>query len=253
MLPAYQAVRTLAATIAELDLRLVTLLIIVDDASRDGTYEEAERLVREHSNLTDWQNSAAHTDAVPTVVIRLTQHRGYGGNQKVCYARALAAEIDIVVMLHPDNQYAPGYLPQLIKPLVEGRADVVLGSRMHSRERARAGGMPLYKYYVNRLLGTFQNMMTKRRIADWHTGYRAYTRHALAAVPYENFSDGFVFDTQMLLTLVKHDRKIGEVNIETRYFPEASSIGLVEGLLYAVQTVYETLRYACERPHPVRK
>lgn len=245
VLPAYNASATLRRTLDEIPYEVVDEVILVDDASADGTYELARELAATHPRLTDTPGEAGERRLL--TVAKFERNRGYGGNQKRCYDLALARGADLVVMLHPDYQYDPKLITHFVSFIEEGYFDVMLGSRIRTRREAVEGGMPLYKYYSNRALTFVQNLATGQALSEWHTGMRAYTKEALAAVPYRTFSDDFVFDTQILLAIVGARLRIGEIPVPVRYFPEASSIGLRRSLRYGLLTVLETLKFAFRR------
>jgi glycosyltransferase involved in cell wall biosynthesis len=217
VLPAYNAARTLEATVSDIPAGAVDEIILVDDASRDDTVAVATRL-----GLT---------------VIRHETNRGYGGNQKTCYRAALDHGADIVVMIHPDYQYDSRLTPLMTAFLRDGYHDVMLGSRIRTRREALAGGMPLYKYVANRFLTFTQNILTGMNLSEWHTGFRAYTRHVLETVPWENKSDDFVFDSQMLVQFVAFRLRIGEIPVPVRYHDSASSINLRRSVTYGLRTL----------------
>jgi len=237
-MPAYNAERTLERTLRDVPEGLVDEIILVDDCSRDGTVAEATRL------------------GVRTV--RHAQNRGYGGNQKTCYTEALQAGADIVVMLHPDYQYAPSLLGAMAWMVASGEYDVVLGSRILGAGRgtgARAGGMPLWKYVANRALTLVENLLLGVKLSEYHTGYRAFSRQVLETLPLEEASDDFVFDNQMLAQCVWFGMRIGEVSCPTRYFAEASSINFRRSVRYGfgvlgTAMVYRLARWGL-RPHPL--
>ncbi|GAB0117079.1 glycosyltransferase family 2 protein [Acidisoma sp. 7E03] len=222
VLPAYNAERTLARTIAEIPRGIVDDVILTDDASLDGTVSLARDL-------------ALHT-------IRHERNRGYGANQKTCYAAALARGADIVVMLHPDYQYSPRLLVAMASMIASGHYDGALGSRMLGGQ-ARAGGMPAYKYWANRGLTAFQNLLLGQRLSEYHTGYRAWSRTVLETLPLLLCSDDFVFDNEMLTLAVRHGFRIGEISCPTRYFPEASSINFRRSLLYGCGVLRTALAF----------
>ncbi len=223
VLPAYNAARTLEATVGDIPAGTVDEIILVDDASRDDTVAVARRL-----GLT---------------VVRHEANRGYGGNQKTCYRTALEHGADIVVMIHPDYQYDARLTPHLVAFLKGGYHDVMLGSRIRTRDEALAGGMPLYKYVANRLLTFTQNVLTGMNLSEWHTGFRAYTRRVLETVPWENNSDDFVFDSQMLVQFVAFRFRIGEIPVPVRYHDTASSINLRRSITYGLRTLQTVLQY----------
>ena len=213
VMPAYNAAQTLERTHAEvLEHGFVDEVILVDDASRDATVEVAKTLPR-------------------TTVHAHPENRGYGGNQKTCYGLALAAGADVIVMVHPDYQYTPKLLPAMVAPIVHGVFDVMLGSRILGGT-ARAGGMPLYKYVANRGLTAAENLLLGAKLSEYHTGYRAYDRRVLEALPFEANSDDFVFDNEVLAEILWRGFTIGEVSCPARYFEEASSINLTRSLKY---------------------
>ena len=217
VLPAYNAAKTLEATVADIPKGAVDEIILVDDASRDDTVAVAARL-----GLT---------------VIRHERNTGYGGNQKTCYRAALERGADIVVMIHPDYQYDSRLTPLMTAFLRDGYHDVMLGSRIRTRSEALAGGMPRYKYIANRLLTFTQNILTGMNLSEWHTGFRAYTRAALETVPWETNSDDFVFDSQMLVQCVAFKLRIGEIPVPVRYHDTASSINLNRSITYGLRTL----------------
>jgi glycosyltransferase involved in cell wall biosynthesis len=213
VLPAYNAVPTLERTVAEIPRDVVDDIILTDDASRDETAELSRRL-------------GLHT-------IRHERNRGYGGNQKTCYAAALDRGADIVVMLHPDYQYSPKLVPAMSSMIASGHYDVVLGSRILGIG-ALAGGMPLYKYVANRGLTAVENVLAGQKLSEYHTGYRAWNRTVLEKLPLLRCSDDFVFDNQMLAQAIRFGFAIGEISCPTRYFEEASSINFRRSVTYGL-------------------
>jgi len=167
-------------------------------------------------------------------VIVHDKNRGYGGNQKTCYQAALESGADIVVMVHPDYQYDPTLIPQMIAPIQQGEADCVLGSRMLQKGGASAGGMPIYKQIGNRFLTWLENMVLNQHLSEYHTGYRAYSRQLLAAIPFTSNSNDFVFDTEIIIQLVVAGLRIKEIPIPTRYFAHASSVDLMRSIKYGL-------------------
>ena len=222
VLPAYRAAKTLARTYREIPRELVDDVLLVDDASDDETVATARDL------------------GLRTFVHE--RNLGYGGNQKTCYAQALALGADIVVMVHPDYQYDPRLIPAMAAMVASGIYDLVLGSRILG-STARSGGMPLYKYVANRALTAFQNAMLGSKLSEFHTGYRAYSRRALVTLPILANADDFVFDNQLLAQAIAHRLPIGEVSCPTKYFPEASSIGFARSLRYGFGVVGTSLQY----------
>lgn len=213
VLPAYNAVSTLERTVAEIPRDIVDDVILTDDYSSDATADLSRRL-------------GLHT-------IRHDRNRGYGGNQKTCYAAALARDADIVVMLHPDYQYSPKLVTAMASMIASGHYDVVLGSRILGNG-ALSGGMPLYKYLANRGLTLVENVLVGQTLSEYHTGYRAWSRHALERLPILRCSDDFVFDNQMLAQAISLKFNIGEISCPTRYFPEASSINFRRSVAYGL-------------------
>lgn len=216
-MPAYNAARTLGDTWKGIPKDVVDEVLLVDDGSSDGTLEVARGL--------------------PIRTISLPHNVGYGGNQKTCYLEALRLGADVVVMLHPDGQYDPVILPELIAPIVAGEADLVLGSRMLIPGGARGGGMPLYRYLSNKALTAVENVALGRHFSELHTGYRAYSQGFLRTVPFMRNSDNFVFDTQMIAQAIAFDQKVVEVPIHTRYHPEASSTSMRANIEYGLATL----------------
>jgi len=214
VLPAYNAARTLERTVAEIDQDYVDEIILVDDASQDDTVEVARSLGINH-------------------VIRHEKNRGYGGNQKTCYARALELGADIVIMLHPDYQYTPKLIPAMAGLVASDLFPAVLGSRILGGG-ALSGGMPRYKYIANRLLTAFQNLCTGAKLSEYHTGYRAFSADLLRALNLAANSDDFIFDNQMLAQIIARGDRIGEVTCPTRYFEEASSINFRRSVIYGL-------------------
>jgi glycosyltransferase involved in cell wall biosynthesis len=216
VLPAYNAEKTLSKTLSEIPNGLADEILLVDDRSSDQTAELAEQM------------------PVITKVIRHQQNLGYGGNQKTCYKEALQLGADIVIMLHPDYQYDPRLLAAMASPIAYGVYDVMLGSRILGG-KALQGGMPLLKYVLNRLTTFIWNLLYWQKLSEFHTGYRAFHREVLEKIPFEQNSDDFVFDHQILAQIFFHGFNTGEVSCPTRYSPEASSIGLLKGTVYLLR------------------
>ena len=217
VMPAYNAADTLRQTWSEIPAGYVDETILVDDASRDDTVTIARSLgigVLEHA-----------------------QNRGYGGNQKTCYREALARGADIVIMLHPDYQYDPRLVPMMILPLQLGILDVILGSRVRTRQECLDSGMPFYKYLGNRFLTFIENICLGQNMGEFHSGFRAYRREVLERLPFERFSDDFVFDSQLLVSAVDAGFRIGEIPVPVRYMPEASSINFQRSVRYGFGTL----------------
>jgi len=224
-MPAYNAALTLERTYADIPHDLVDHVILVDDVSRDQTVGIAQRM-------------GLH-------VIVHQQNKGYGGNQKTCYDAALAEGADIVVMLHPDYQYDATRIPALIEPIALGRVDLMLGSRFLGDPLA--GGMPRWKYVSNRFLTGMENLVFGQRLSEYHTGFRAYSRRLLETVPYHRNSDDFVFDQELIAQAIAAGFEIGEIAVPTRYFAEASSVGLRRSIVYGLSTLRVCARYALHR------
>jgi glycosyltransferase involved in cell wall biosynthesis len=214
VLPAYNAELTLRKTYAEIPFEIVDEVVLVDDNSRDGTVAVAHELGIRH-------------------VIKHDHNRGYGGNQKSCYNRALELGADIVIMLHPDYQYTPKLIPSMAWLIANDVYQCVLGSRTLGKG-ALHGGMPLYKYFFNRALTFFENVMLRQKLAEYHTGYRAFSKEILRRINYEINSEDFVFDNQMLSQIIYLDYEIAEITCPTRYFEEASSINFRRSVVYGL-------------------
>jgi glycosyltransferase involved in cell wall biosynthesis len=212
VLPAYNAEKTLEVTVRELP-ELVDERILVDDNSRDDTVAMARRL-------------GLMVEVHP-------RNRGYGGNQKTCYAKALSVGADVVVMIHPDYQYSPLLVTAMASMVAYGVYDIALGSRILVGG-ALKGGMPLYKYVSNRFLTHAQNLLIGAHLSEYHTGYRAFSRELLEALPLERNSDDFLFDNQMLAQAILYGARVGEISCPTRYFPEASSINFRRSAVYGL-------------------
>jgi glycosyltransferase involved in cell wall biosynthesis len=226
VLPAYNAAKTLQWTYDELPHDIVDDVILTDDASLDNTAELAGKL--------------------GIFTIRHGLNRGYGGNQKTCYAAALSRGADIVVMLHPDYQYTPKLVTAMASMIASGHFDAVLGSRILGRG-ALVGGMPLYKYVFNRFLTATQNFLVGYKLSEYHTGYRAWSRNILEKLPLMHCSDDFVFDNQMLSQAIFFGFKIGEISCPTKYIPEASSINFRRSVLYGLGVLQTCLQFRLQR------
>ncbi len=220
VMPAYHAGRTLEATWRDLPHDIVDQVVVVDDASDDDTVAVARALGLD--------------------VILHPHNMGYGANQKTCYKEAMARSADIVVMVHPDYQYDPRLVTAMAGMVASGIYDMVLGSRILGSGALR-GGMPFWKFVANRLLTLFENVMLGAHLSEYHTGYRAYSRTLLDALPWQRNSDDFVFDNQILAQAIVGGYGIGEVSVPTRYFAEASSIGFRRSMHYGIGVVCTTL------------
>jgi glycosyltransferase involved in cell wall biosynthesis len=217
VMPAYNAERTLAATLADMPTGSVDEVLLVDDGSTDRTVQVAR-------------------DMGLTVLVH-PENRGYGGNQKTCYHEALKRGADIVVMIHPDYQYDSRVIPHAVAFIELGICDVVLGSRIRSRDEALRGGMPKYKYLSNRFLTAVENFALGQNLGDFHSGFRVYRRAVLETIPFERNSDDFVFDTQFLVQAVHFGFRLGDVPVPVRYFDEASSINFRRSVKYGFNTL----------------
>lgn len=227
VMPAYNAAPTLLKTLSDLPSDVVDEIILVDDGSTDGTVDLALR-----EGLT---------------VIQHKQNRGYGGNQKTCYEYALNHGAEYVVMLHPDYQYDSRVVGIAVQLLKLGICDVVMGSRIRTRQEALAGGMPAWKYIANRLLTITENVALGQNLGDFHSGFRAYRREVLETIPFEQNSDDFVFDSQFLAQSVYFDFRVGDIPVPVRYFPEASSINFRRCVKYGLGTLSVLVRYWAQR------
>ncbi len=227
VLPAYNAAKTLEKTYREIPFDLVDEVILCDDASKDSTVETAKKLGINH-------------------VIEHQQNKGYGGNQKSLYNKALEIGGDIVIMLHPDYQYTPKLIPSMVNIIGEDLYPVVLGSRILGKG-ALKGGMPLYKYIANRFLTLTQNLLINYKLSEYHTGYRAFSREVLETINFNENSDDFVFDNEMLSQIVYAKFDIGEVTCPTKYFEEASSINFQRSAKYGLGVLRVSLMHFLQR------
>jgi glycosyltransferase involved in cell wall biosynthesis len=227
VMPAYNAERTLASTLADIPAGSVDEIILVDDCSKDRTVEVARDM-----GLT---------------VIEHPQNKGYGGNQKTCYQTALERGADIVVMIHPDYQYDSRVIPHAASFIELGICDVVLGSRIRSRDEALRGGMPRWKYLANRCLTFIENVALGQNLGDFHSGFRVYRREVLETIPFEKNSDDFVFDTQFLVQAVRLGFRLGDIPVPVRYFDEASSINFRRCIKYGLGTLSALGAYWLDR------
>lgn len=223
VMPAYYAERTIKRTFEEIPRKLVSEVILVDDASKDKTARIAKKLgitVYKHSN-----------------------NLGYGGNQKTCYLEALKRDPRVVVMLHPDYQYDGTKIEKLIEPILKGSYEMMFGSRIKNRKMALAGGMPKTKYFFNRLFTLFANIITGENFSEYLSGFRAYSKKCLEIIPFQKFSNDFIFDQQFTLSALSAGFKIGEIPIPTRYHLQASSIGWSKGLKFGLESCFLIFLY----------
>lgn len=223
VLPAYNAALTMEKTISEIPMDMVDELVLVDDNSTDNSIEVAQRLGINH-------------------IVRHTKNRGYGGNQKSCYDKALELDADIVIMLHPDYQYTPKLLQAMISVIGNDVYKVVFGSRILGKG-ALKGGMPLYKYFANRMLTLFQNLLMNQKLSEYHTGYRAYHAEVLKKINYQQNSDDFIFDNEMVAEIFYNGFEIAEITCPTKYFEEASSINLRRSITYGLGVLRVSILY----------
>ena len=223
VLPAYNAALTMGKTISEIPMDVVDELVLVDDNSTDNSIEVAQSLGIKH-------------------IIQHRVNRGYGGNQKSCYDKALELNADIVVMLHPDYQYTPKLILAMVSVIGNDLYKVVFGSRILGKG-ALKGGMPLYKYVANRLLTLFQNTMMNQKLSEYHTGYRAYDKEVLKKINYHQNSDDFIFDNEMVAQIFYSGFEIGEITCPTKYFEEASSINLKRSIKYGLGVLKVSVLY----------
>lgn len=222
VMPAYNAEKTLQQTLDEIPREYIDDIVLVDDASVDQTATLSRSL-------------GIHT-------VTHVRNLGYGGNQKTCYRQALERGADIVIMLHPDYQYTPKLLVAMGALIAAGQYDIVLGSRILS-DGALRGGMPVYKYVSNRFLTFVQNLFLHKKLSEYHTGYRGFSREVLESLPLERNSDDFIFDNQMLAQAIYYGFRIGEISCPTRYFPEASSINLQRSIIYGLGVLKVSLLF----------
>lgn len=229
VMPAYNAEKTLAKTVRDFPPGLVTKIILVDDGSSDRTVLLAKKLglsVFTHPN-----------------------NLGYGGNQKTCYWEALKENPDVVVMVHPDYQYDSSLTGELVRPILEGRYEMMFGNRIRTRTEVLAGGMPLIKYIFNRLFCILENIVLGANFSEYFSGMRAYSKKLLTTIPFQRFSNDFVFDQQMMLSAYANGFPIGQSDVPVRYFSEASSIQPWNGIKFLVATGFMLIRYVLHKQH----
>ncbi|OGS19583.1 MAG: glycosyl transferase family 2 [Elusimicrobia bacterium RIFOXYA2_FULL_40_6] len=222
VMPAYNAEKTLEKTVRAIPPGIADEIILVDDCSKDKTVEIAKNI------------------GLKTIIH--AKNTGYGGNQKTCYGEALKAGADIVVMIHPDYQYDPKVIPHMIAFIENDICDFVLGNRIRTRKEAISSGMPIYKYFANRGLTIFENLILGQNLGEWHSGLRAYSRKVLETVPWNKNSDDFVFDQEMLIQSAYFGFRIGDVPVPSKYFAEASSINFLRSTKYGLETLVTILK-----------
>ncbi|MBI2794318.1 MAG: glycosyltransferase family 2 protein [Ignavibacteria bacterium] len=232
VLPAFNAGKTLEMTYREIPSDIVDDVVLVDDHSNDRTADLAAALGIRH-------------------VIRHDENRGYGANQKTCYAKALELDADIVIMLHPDYQYTPKLIPVMASLIASGLYSVVLASRILGKG-ALSGGMPRYKYVANRILTLVQNVLVGQKLSEYHTGYRAFSRSVLTSINLNDNSDDFVFDNQMLSQIIMKGFEIAEVSCPTKYFPEASSINFMRSSLYGLGVLATSVQHLMHKMRVIK-
>ena len=226
-MPAYNAGQTLRKTYNEIPFDIVDEVILTDDRSTDDTVIVAKELGVDHIIVHD-------------------QNKGYGGNQKSCYNKALEVGADIIIMLHPDYQYSPLLIPSMTYLMSNNVYPVVIASRILGKG-ALKGGMPYYKYVANRFLTFFQNLLMNQKLSEYHTGYRAYKREVLEKVDYNSYSDDFIFDNQFLAEILYQGYEVAEVTCPTKYFDEASSINFVRSSTYGIGVLGVSIKYFFKR------
>ena len=227
VLPAYNAAQTLLKTYQEIPFDIVDEVILVDDASSDGTAMLAKEIGISH-------------------VILHQKNKGYGGNQKSCYDKALAVGADIVIMLHPDYQYTPKLITAMVSIIANDLYPVVFGSRILGKGAIK-GGMPYYKYFFNRILTLTQNILMDQKLSEYHSGYRAFSAEVLNKINYKANSDDFVFDNQMIAQICFEGFEIAEVTCPTKYFEEASSINFTRSITYGLGVLGVSFGYFFQR------
>jgi len=231
-MPAYNAAATLEKTVKDIPQGFADEIILVDDSSKDDTVRIAKSL-----GLT---------------VIVHDRNLGYGANQKTCYDEALRRHAEIIIMIHPDYQYDSSLAPLFADIIEKGVCDIILGSRVRTREECLDSGMPLYKYISNRFLTILENLTTGQNLSEWHTGYRAYSRKVLETIPYHKNSNDFVFDAQFLIQAAYFGFRIGDLPVPCRYMGEASSINLSRSIVYGIGTIKTLFQYILQRLHLVK-
>ena len=223
VLPAYNCAETLENTISDIPMELVDEIVLVDDFSNDDTYEVAKGLGLKH-------------------IVRHHKNLGYGANQKTCYDYALSLNADVIIMLHPDYQYKPQLISEIVSKFYNG-ADIVFASRMLNGFEAVKNGMPLYKYISNKMLTKFQNILLKKKHSEYHTGYRAYRNIVLKTIDYQKLSNDFIFDNQFIIESFKKGFNIEEIYCPAKYEESSSSINIMRSIKYGLGVIYYTLKF----------
>lgn len=223
VMPAYFAEKTIEKTYKDIPLEYRRNILVVDDASKDKTVEVSKKL------------------GLKTIVHK--RNLGYGGNQKTCYKEAIKMDADIVVMIHPDYQYDARMISALVKPIQIGLLDFMMGNRIRSRKESLSGGMPIYKYLFNRFLTFLENILLGQNLGEFHSGFRAYSAKVLKTLPFEKFSNNYLFDQQFIVSAINCGFKIGEVPVQVRYFQEASSIDFKKSVVYGLGTLFTLFLY----------
>ncbi len=223
VMPAFNAERTLEKTIKDIPSGIVSKIILVDDGSNDNTVVLAKKLGLR--------------------IFTHTANLGYGGNQKTCYWEALKENPDVIIMVHPDYQYDASLIGELVRPILEDRYDMMFGNRIRTRQEVLKGGMPPTKYMLNRMFCILENMILGANFSEYFSGMRAYSAKLLRKIPYQRFSNDFIFDQEMMLSVYANGFRIGEIDVPVRYFSEASSIKFIKGGKFLLETLMLLVRY----------
>ena len=223
VLPAYNCAKTLAQTISDIPMNVVDDIILVDDYSTDDTCNVAEQLGIKH-------------------IVKHKNNLGYGANQKTCYDYAISLKADVIIMLHPDYQYDPKLIPEIVQKMEEG-SEIVFASRMLNDYEAVRNGMPIYKYVSNKFLTKFQNLLLGKKLSEYHTGYRAYRNNVLKSIDYHIFSNDFIFDNQIIIESIKKGFEVDEIYCPAKYEEASSSINVLRSIKYGLGVIIYTLKY----------
>ena len=244
VMPSYNSEATFKKTILDIPFDYVDEIVFVDDASKDNTISLLKSFCEEHPKFTLLEEEYKKNNDLILFTIHVHENNlGYGANQKSCYDIALKRGADIIIMIHPDYQYDPRLSKYFVEYIRDGYFDVMLGSRIRSRKETLAGGMPVYKYYANRFLSFVENLASGYNLSEWHSGMRAYKRDVLEKISYKEFSDDFIFDTEVMFAVIENGYRIGDIPVPVRYFKEASSINFNRSLKYGVYTLLETIKF----------